>query len=89
VEIAVTDTGIGIDPQHHELIFQEFAQVDTSRSRSHHGTGLGLAIARQFVQLHGGDIHVHSELGRGSRFFFTLPSAEAPEPPSSNGGDPS
>jgi signal transduction histidine kinase len=89
VEIAVTDTGIGIDPQHHELIFQEFAQVDTSRSRSHHGTGLGLAIARQFVQLHGGDIRVHSELGRGSRFFFTLPSAEAPEPPSSNGGDPS
>ena len=88
VEIAVTDTGIGIDPQHHDLIFQEFAQVDTSRARSHHGTGLGLAIARQFVQLHGGDIAVHSELGRGSRFFFTLPSAEAPEP-GANGGDPS
>jgi signal transduction histidine kinase len=88
VEIAVTDTGIGIDPQYHELIFQEFAQVDTSRARAHHGTGLGLAIARQFVQLHGGDIRVQSELGRGSRFFFTLPSAEAAVEPSGNGGPP-
>jgi len=88
VEIAVTDTGIGIDPQYHELIFQEFAQVDTSRARAHHGTGLGLAIARQFVQLHGGDIRVQSELGRGSRFFFTLPSAEAAVEPSRNGGAP-
>jgi signal transduction histidine kinase len=88
VEIAVTDTGIGIDPQYHELIFQEFAQVDTSRARAHHGTGLGLAIARQFVQLHGGDIRVQSQLGQGSRFFFTLPSAEAAVEPSGNGGPP-
>ncbi len=77
IEVEVGDTGIGIDPQHHELIFQEFAQVDASRSRIHHGTGLGLAIARKFVQLHGGDIWVESELGGGSRFFFTLPSVEA------------
>ncbi len=88
VEIAVTDTGIGIDPQYHELIFQEFAQVDTSRARAHHGTGLGLAIARQFVQLHGGDIRVQSELGHGSRFFFTLPSAEAAVEPAGNGRPP-
>lgn len=77
VEVAVTDTGIGIDPQHHELIFREFAQVDSSRARQHHGTGLGLAIARNFVQLHGGQIGVQSELGKGSRFFFTMPAAEA------------
>jgi signal transduction histidine kinase len=76
IEVAVEDTGIGIDPVHHELIFQEFAQVDASRARIHHGTGLGLAIARQFVRLHGGRIWVESELGGGSRFFFTLPSVE-------------
>ena len=82
VEVEVSDTGIGIDPQHHDLIFQEFAQVDTSRARIHHGTGLGLAIARKFVQLHGGRIWVESELGRGSRFFFTLPmQAPAPSAP--------
>jgi signal transduction histidine kinase len=76
VEVAVTDTGIGIDPQHHELIFREFAQVDSSRARLHHGTGLGLAIAKNFVQLHGGEIGVQSALGEGSRFFFTVPCTE-------------
>ncbi|HET8657023.1 MAG TPA: HAMP domain-containing sensor histidine kinase [Longimicrobiaceae bacterium] len=77
VEVVVSDTGIGIDPAHHEMIFREFAQVDSSRSRRHHGTGLGLAIARNFIQLHGGEIWVESELGRGSRFVFTIPSVEA------------
>ena len=77
IEVGVEDTGIGIDVAHHELIFQEFAQVDASRARIHHGTGLGLAIARQFVRLHGGRIWVESELGEGSRFYFTLPSVEA------------
>jgi two-component system, NarL family, sensor histidine kinase BarA len=76
IEVGVEDTGIGIDPAHHELIFREFAQVDASRARIHHGTGLGLAIARQFVRLHGGRIWVESELGEGSRFYFTLPSVE-------------
>jgi len=79
VQVTVSDTGIGIDPEHHEMIFQEFAQVDASRARMHHGTGLGLAIARKFVQLHGGKIWVDSELGAGSRFSFTLPSVEAQE----------
>ena len=58
---------------HHELVFREFAQVDASPSRPHHGTGLGLAIARKLVELHSGRIWVESELGKGSRFFFTLP----------------
>lgn len=79
--IAVEDNGIGIDPQYHEMIFREFAQVDSSRARTHHGTGLGLAISRNFIQLHGGQIGVESELGRGSRFFFTIPSEEV------SGGD--
>jgi signal transduction histidine kinase len=74
LEVEVADSGIGIDPEHHELIFREFAQVDASRARIHHGTGLGLAIARKFVELHGGSIWVESELGAGSRFYFTLPT---------------
>jgi signal transduction histidine kinase len=73
VLMEVGDTGRGIAPDHHELIFREFAQVDSSASRAHHGTGLGLTIARRFVELHGGKIWVESELGCGSRFYFTLP----------------
>ena len=71
--VEVGDTGIGIAPEHHELVFREFAQVDASPSRAHHGTGLGLAIARKFIELHEGRIWVESALGQGSRFRFTLP----------------
>lgn len=73
--LEVGDTGVGIAPEHHELIFREFAQVDASSSRTHHGTGLGLTIARQLVEIHGGRIWLESEPGRGSRFFFSLPSS--------------
>jgi signal transduction histidine kinase len=73
VVVEVGDTGIGIAPDYHELVFREFAQVDSSPSRRHHGTGLGLTIARRLVELHGGRIWLESELGRGSRFSFTLP----------------
>ncbi len=71
--VEVGDTGIGIAPEHHDLVFREFAQVDASASRQHHGTGLGLTIARKLVELHGGRIWVESALGAGSRFFFTVP----------------
>jgi signal transduction histidine kinase len=71
--VEVGDTGRGIARDHYELVFREFAQVDASPSRAHHGTGLGLAIARNLVELHAGTIWVESELGKGSRFFFTLP----------------
>ena len=71
--VEIGDTGRGIARDHYDLIFREFAQVDASPSRPHHGTGLGLAIARRFVELHEGRIWVESELGKGSRFFFTLP----------------
>lgn len=71
--VEVGDTGRGIARDHYELVFREFAQVDASPSRPHHGTGLGLAIARNLVELHSGTIWVESELGKGSRFFFTLP----------------
>jgi signal transduction histidine kinase len=75
--VEVGDTGIGIAPEHHEMIFEEFAQVDSTASRQHHGTGLGLTIARNLVELHGGRIWVESEVGRGSRFFFSIPYPEA------------
>jgi signal transduction histidine kinase len=71
--VEVGDTGIGIAPEHHELVFREFAQVDATASRSHHGTGLGLSIARKFVELHGGRIWLESAVGAGSRFYFTVP----------------
>jgi two-component system, NarL family, sensor histidine kinase BarA len=73
VLVEVGDNGIGIAPEHHELIFREFAQVDASTSRQHHGTGLGLSIARRFVELHHGRIWLESAPGVGSRFYFTLP----------------
>ena len=75
--VEVGDTGIGIAPEHHDLVFREFAQVDSSASRQHHGTGLGLTIARKLVELHGGRIWVESALGAGSRFFFTVPQRAA------------
>ena len=80
VLLEVGDTGIGIAPEHHDLVFQEFAQVDSTASRAHHGTGLGLTIARKLVELHGGRIWLESELGQGSRFFFTLPLVAEPLP---------
>jgi len=72
----VGDTGIGISAEHHDFIFEEFAQVDASASRQHHGTGLGLTIAQKLVELHRGRIWVESELGGGSRFYFTIPYPE-------------
>ena len=75
--VEVGDTGIGIAPENHDLVFREFAQVDSSPSRRHHGTGLGLTIARRFVELHRGRIWLESALGAGSRFYFTIPAGAA------------
>jgi len=72
-QIAVRDTGIGIAPEDQKLIFEEFRQVGNDLFRKREGTGLGLTLARKFVELHGGAIHVQSELGKGSTFTFTLP----------------
>jgi two-component system sensor histidine kinase/response regulator len=67
----VVDTGIGIDPSKHEVIFQSFTQADDGTSRRYGGTGLGLTISRQLVELMGGSMKVESEPGVGSRFSFT------------------
>jgi len=69
----VSDTGVGIAPEDHTAVFEEFRQVGTDYARKHEGTGLGLALARKFVELHGGRIRVESTPGKGSRFTFTLP----------------
>ena len=71
--VAVCDSGPGISPADQARIFDEFQQADSSTTRTKGGTGLGLAIARRIVEMHGGRIWVESALGRGSRFFFTLP----------------
>jgi len=72
--ISVTDTGIGISPEDQLHLFDEFKQVDSSYSRQYEGTGLGLALTKRLVTMHGGDIGVKSELGKGSQFYFTLPA---------------
>ena len=71
-EISVTDTGIGIAPEDHAAVFEEFRQVGTADKKAE-GTGLGLALCRKFVELHGGRIWVKSERGAGSTFTFSLP----------------
>jgi GAF domain-containing protein/anti-sigma regulatory factor (Ser/Thr protein kinase) len=74
-QISVTDTGVGIAPEDQQTVFEEFRQVGSS-SKKVEGTGLGLAISRKFIELHGGRIWVESEVGKGSRFTFTLPHTE-------------
>jgi signal transduction histidine kinase len=72
VEIAVSDTGIGIAAEDLTAVFQEFRQVGSAVERAE-GTGLGLTLTKKFVELHGGRIWVASEVGKGSTFTFTLP----------------
>ena len=74
MEISVSDTGIGIAPEHLALVFDEFRQVDESPSRKQGGTGLGLAIAKKYARLLGGDIYVQSTQGVGSVFTLSLPA---------------
>ncbi|MBM3240109.1 DUF3365 domain-containing protein [Candidatus Poribacteria bacterium] len=72
--ISVTDTGIGISPEDQLYLFDKFKQVDSSYARQYEGTGLGLALTKRLVSMHGGDIWVESEPGKGSKFSFTLPA---------------
>ena len=73
VLIEVTDSGIGIAPQHQQRIFERFYRVDRARSREHGGTGLGLAIVKHIAQAHDGDVSVRSTLRHGSTFTLRLP----------------
>jgi signal transduction histidine kinase len=72
VRLSVKDTGVGIDPKNHLLIFEEFKQAETEGRDPRSGAGLGLAISKQLLELMDGRIWVESELGKGSTFHFTL-----------------
>jgi methyl-accepting chemotaxis protein len=74
VKISVKDTGIGIEKKHLDLIFQRFYQADKSLSRNSEGTGIGLSLLKSIVELHGGNISVESEVGKGSIFTVELPA---------------
>jgi signal transduction histidine kinase len=75
IMVAVEDTGPGIAAVDLPHVFERFWRADSSRSRMQGGSGLGLAISRQLVQAQGGQIGVTSRVGRGSRFWFTVPIA--------------
>ena len=74
IEISVTDTGIGINPEDQAKVFSEFKQLDSSYGRKYEGSGLGLTLCRKLVEMHGGRIWVESEgEGKGSTFTFSIP----------------
>ena len=74
VTISVADTGIGIESEYQDLVFERFYRVDKARSREEGGSGLGLSIAKWIVQAHGGTIRVESIAGKGSTFIATFPN---------------
>ncbi|TMD75745.1 MAG: PAS domain-containing sensor histidine kinase [Chloroflexi bacterium] len=78
VEIAVTDTGIGIAQSDIDRLFKEFQQLDSGPGRRQEGTGLGLALTKRLARLHGGDVRVVSEVGKGSTFTISLPLRPTP-----------
>ncbi|HUQ10357.1 MAG TPA: ATP-binding protein, partial [Steroidobacteraceae bacterium] len=74
VEFAVRDTGIGIAPEHVEILFSDFVQLNVPLQKRLRGTGLGLSLAKKFAELLGGTVGVESEIGKGSRFWVRLPT---------------
>jgi signal transduction histidine kinase len=79
VQVSVTDSGVGIAPERIGSLFEKFVRPAKSASGLHKGTGMGLVISRKLIELMGGRIHVESEPGKGSRFWFDLPLPLAPE----------
>uniref|UniRef100_A0A7C4PJJ1 histidine kinase n=1 Tax=Anaerolinea thermolimosa TaxID=229919 RepID=A0A7C4PJJ1_9CHLR len=79
VIVAVKDTGPGIAPEDCERLFQPFQQLDTRLNRREGGSGLGLSISRRFIEMHGGQMWLESQLGQGSTFYFSLPLEISPQ----------
>jgi signal transduction histidine kinase len=77
----VTDTGVGIAPQFHSSLFEDFSQVSSPMQRKLTGTGLGLAVSRQMARLLGGTVGMESEVGKGSTFWVTIPVQLLQAPP--------
>ena len=77
VQVRVSDSGVGIAAVDHERIFERFYQARAEHIAGHGGIGIGLTIVKHLVELHGGQVWVESELGKGSEFFFTLPRVAA------------
>ena len=75
VKVSIIDTGDGIPAEDLPNVFERFYRVDKSRTRASGGSGLGLTIAKRLIEAHGGIIEAQSELGKGSRFTFTLPTS--------------
>ncbi|PID85435.1 MAG: hypothetical protein CSA11_07790 [Chloroflexi bacterium] len=73
ISLIVEDTGIGIPPEFHQAVFEEFRQVDDTVARKRIGTGLGLPITRHLIERHGGTVTLESTVGQGSKFTITLP----------------
>jgi two-component system sensor histidine kinase/response regulator len=80
IQFTVTDTGIGLTPEHKTRLFQPFSQADTSTARKYGGTGLGLALVWRFCQLMGGDVSVESPSEGGTRFIVHLPETVMDHP---------
>jgi PAS domain S-box-containing protein len=76
VRFTVWDTGIGISPADQTRLFQPFLQLDSGLSRHYEGTGLGLVLVKRLTEMHGGALHIESEVGKGSRFTVVLPWIE-------------
>ena len=79
VVVSVRDNGVGIAPEDHNRIFERFYQARAEHIAGHGGIGIGLTIVKHLVELHGGQVWVKSEVGKGSRFSFTLPKMAAIE----------
>lgn len=73
IKVAVEDTGIGIPPEYHQAVFEEFRQVDETAARKRIGTGLGLPITKHLIERHGGTLSITSAVGEGSTFTISLP----------------
>lgn len=84
VEISVKDTGIGIPEAHWPRLFDRFYRTDKARSRDKGGTGLGLSVVKGILKAHGSDIHVESDVGKGSRFYFYLATSGNAHPLNEN-----